>query len=196
MIFFDRHKIKFGLIHKTKVDRNTWMFDKEHVELKNLKSLKRKNEYTGIRQLRNNLIPKNEIYYNSSGKPLLDLDNRYISVSHSAQSICLGLSDKPIGIDIEKIDQRILKVRSKYVNDEEKKLYEYDSLEELTILWTIKECLYKLHNIKGLSFKNDLNVISRNKNEHFFEVKGDKGIHKHLLRHEKIDNEILTYNIT
>ena len=196
MIFFDRHKIKFGLIHKTNVDENSWMFEKEQVELKNIRSLKRKNEYTGVRQLRNKLIPKNEIYYNSTGKPFLGIGNGHISVSHSVQSICLGLSDIPLGIDLEKIDKRILKVRSKYVNNEEKKFYEFDSLEELTILWTIKECLYKLHDIKGLSFKNDLRVISRNSNEHCFEVKDDNGNHKHLLRHEKIGNEILTYNIT
>lgn len=196
MIFFDRHKIKFGIIHKTNVDYNSWMLDNEQVELKNLKSLKRENEYIGIRQLRNKLIPNKEIHYNSTGKPFLQLDNRYISVSHSTQSICLGLSDLPLGIDLEKIDKRVLKVRSKYINVEDKKFYEFDSTEDLTILWTIKECLYKLHDIKGMSFKNDICAISRNNNEHCFQVKSENGYQKHILRHEKIGNEILTYNFT
>ena len=59
----------------------------------------------------------------------------------------------------------------------------------------VKECLYKLHDIKGLSFKNDIRALSRNKNEHYFELQTKNGIQKHLLIHEKIDNEILTYNI-
>ena len=71
----------------------------------------------------------------------------------------------------------------------------YNSVEDLTILWTIKECLYKLHDIKGLSFKNDIRALSRNNNDHYFAVHTKNGIQKHRLIHEKIDNEILTYNI-
>ena len=171
------------------------MLNEENVELNKINSLERKNEFIGIRQLRNELIPNKPILYNSNGKPFVDKCENHISVSHSSKSICLAISKFPLGIDIEGIDERVLRIKTKYVNIEDKKHYQYNSVEDLTILWTIKECLYKLHDIKGLSFKNDIRALSRNENEHYFEVQTKNGIEKHLLIHEKIDNEILTYNI-
>lgn len=195
MIFFERHKIKFGSIKKTSVDLNTLMLNEENAELIKIKSLQRKNEFIGIRQLRNELIPNKPIFYNANGKPFVDKRENHISVSHSSKSICLAISKFPLGIDIEGIDERVLRIKTKYVNIEDKKYYRYNSVEELTILWTIKECLYKLYDIKGLSFKNDIRALSRNNNDHYFAVHTKNGIQKHRLIHEKIDNEILTYNI-
>ena len=195
MIFFERHKIKFGILNKTSIDLNTLMINEENAELKKIKSLQRKNEFIGIRHLRNELIPNKPILYNSNGKPYVDECENHISVSHSSKSICLAVSKLPLGIDIEGIDERVMRVKAKYVNIEDKKYYKYNSVEDLTILWTIKECLFKLYDIKGLSFKNDIRALSRNNNEHYVEVQTKNDIQKHLLMHEKIDNEILTYNI-
>ena len=135
------------------------MLDNEQVELKNLKSLKRENEYIGIRQLRNKLIPNKEIHYNSTGKPFLQLDNRYISVSHSTQSICLGLSDFPLGIDLEKIDKRVLKVRSKYINIEDKNGFSVPRSKYLYMLLRmklVKSTWYRLEQrivkLKGVQY--------------------------------------------
>ena len=195
MIFFERHKINFGILNKTSVDSNTLLLNEENAELIKIKSLQRKNEFIGIRQLRNQLIPNKPILYNSNGKPFVDKCENHISVSHSSKSICLAISKFPLGIDIEGIDERVLRIKPKYVNIEDKKHYRYNSVEDLTILWTIKECLYKLYDIKGLSFKNDIRALSRNNNDHYFAVHTKNGIQKHRLIHEKIDNEILTYNI-
>ena len=195
MIFFERHKIKFGILNKTSVDLNTLMLNEENVELKKINSLQRKNEFIGIRQLRNQLIPNKPILYNSNRKPFFDKCENHISVSHSLKSICLAISKFPLGIDIEGVDERVMRIKTKYVNIEDKKHYRYNSVEDLTILWTIKECLYKLNDIKGLSFKNDIRALSRNKNEHYFAVQTKNGTQKHRLIHEKIDSEILTYNI-
>jgi len=195
VIFFERHKIKFGILNKTSIDLNTLMINEENAELKKIKSLQRKNEFIGIRHLRNELIPNKPILYNSNGKPYVDECENHISVSHSSKSICLAVSKLPLGIDIEGIDERVMRVKAKYVNIEDKKYYKYNSVEDLTILWTIKECLFKLYDIKGLSFKNDIRALSRNNNEHYVEVQTKNDIQKHLLMHEKIDNEILTYNI-
>lgn len=195
MIFFERHKIKFGMLNKTSVDLNTLMLNEENAELIKINSLQRKNEFIGIRQLRNQLIPNEPILYNSNGKPFLGRCKNHISVSHSSKSNCLAISKSPIGIDIEGIDERVMRIKTKYVNIEDKKHYQYNSVEDLTILWTIKECLYKLYDLKGLNFKNDIRVLSRNNNEHYFEVNTKNGRQKHRLIHEKIEDEILTYNI-
>ena len=195
MIFFERHKINFGILNKTSVDSNTLLLNEENAELIKIKSLQRKNEFIGVRQLRNQLIPNKPILYNSNGKPLVNKCENHISVSHSSKNICLAISKSPLGIDIEGIDERVLRIKTKYVNIEDKKHYQYNSVEDLTILWTIKECLYKLYDIKGLSFKNDIRALSRNNNDHYFAVQTKNGTQKHRLIHEKIDSEILTYNI-
>jgi len=171
------------------------MLDNEIVESKKIQNLKRKNEFTGIRQLRNELLPKKEIIYSSTGKPSLIDDTTQLSISHSSQSICVAISDSPLGIDIEKIDDRILKVRAKFVNCEEKQFYAYDSIEDLTILWTIKESIYKLLDISGISFLDDIQIIERNRGEHTCLVQVNGMRKTYTLKHEKINNEILTYNI-
>ena len=195
MIFFKRLHIKFGIIQKADVDSSSWMLEEEIAELNKTHSLKRKNEYTGIRQLRNELLPKKQIIYNPTGKPSLMNDSTNLSISHSANSICLAISDIPLGIDIEKMDKRILNVKSKFVNCEEKRLYGFDSIEDLTILWTIKECIYKLYDIKGLRFMEDIQIIERNGDEHTCIVKANGMQYTHTLKHEEINHEILTYNI-
>ena len=196
MIVFQRGNTKFGLLQKENIDPESWMSKGELDEIELLRNTKRKLEFIGVRQLRNQLIPNTEIEYNSKGKPSIKGKGKYLSISHSEATVFMGASNIPLGIDIEQINKRILRVLSKFTHKDESKLYAFDSLEDLTILWTIKESMYKLYSRKGLSFKEDIRVVGRSGNEHECILKTDDVKFSHLLRHEKLNNEILTYNIT
>ncbi len=196
VLLIEKENRRIGLLKKEDIDFQTWLSDLETDHFKEYHFENRKREFIGVRQIRNSLLPNESIVKEPSGKPKLLSDEHHISVSHSKTSVCLGVSSEPIGLDIEEINPRILRVTTKFVNPMEEKFYAIDSEEDLTILWTIKESVYKLCNNKGMSFKNDIIVTARTKNRHTCKVKTSKGERKFFLKHERIEDEILTYNCT
>ena len=196
VIFFKKGNTNFGLISKTKIDQNTFLEENEKQDILKITNPQRRIEFKGVRQLRNELIPGAEIFYDSSGKPKTSLKDTCLSISHSAHSVLMGVSPFTIGIDIEEIHPRILKVQSKFVHPEELIHYSHDMIEDLTILWTIKESAYKLCGISGLHFKNEIRAVERNNNKHRCIVQLDLGERQIYFEHERINNEIITYNCT
>ena len=196
MIFFKKGNTRFGLLSKTKIDQNTFLKEKEKEQCQKINHSERRLEFKGVRQLRNELIPNADIEYDSNGKPKTSLKDTHISISHSSKSVLMAISNVPIGIDVEEIHPRILKIQSKFVHSEETKIYSCKSIEDLILLWTIKESAYKLCGVYGLSFKNEIRVLDRNKNQHKCIVKTNTGELEFYFEHERINNEIITYNCT
>jgi phosphopantetheinyl transferase len=196
VIFIERGNTNIGLLKKVDVDSQTWMSEIELERLNGFQFENRKREFLGVRQIRNQLCPNESIINEPNGKPKFLSSTLHLSVSHSKESVCMGISKSPIGLDIEGIGPRILRVKEKFVNQKEMALYSIESQEDLTILWTIKESVYKLCNIQGLSFKNDIIAYQRSNNEHKCSVRTSEGEKEFTLMHDKFNNEILTYNCT
>lgn len=79
------------------------------------------------------------------GRPVCE--KGYISVSHSGEFALCAVSEKPVGVDIEK--QRILTEKaSRYILGDDKGKYENN---ELLRIWTVKEAFSKLTG-EGLRF--------------------------------------------
>lgn len=92
------------------------------------------------------------IVYNEFGKPSLKNNECYFNVSHSGPlSVCV-VSDRQIGVDIEKIKYRE-KVVDKAFNEEERKILNESENKDtiFTTMWTIKESYVKMLGI-GLSY--------------------------------------------
>ncbi len=102
----------------------------------------------------------NDLFYDSLGKPHLR-DGTYISITHSFTFTGIIVSTElPVGIDIEKQREKILKIAHKFTPIEE-----YGSLSDpknlirkLTVVWGAKESLYKISSILGLSFLKNINI--------------------------------------
>lgn len=101
-----------------------------------------------------------DLFYDSLGKPHLR-DGTYISITHSFTFTGIIVSTElPVGIDIEKQREKMLKIAHKFTPIEE-----YGSLSDpknlirkLTVVWGAKESLYKISSILGLSFLNNINI--------------------------------------
>ena len=100
-----------------------------------------------------------DLYYDEEGKPHLK-DGNHISITHSFEFSGIIVSQKPIGIDIEKQRDKILKIAPKFTP-----LEEYHTLaneeaivRKLTIVWGAKEGIYKLVGIPGLLFLHHIYV--------------------------------------
>ena len=101
-----------------------------------------------------------DLYYDSNGKPHLK-DGKFISITHSFIFSAVIISDNEVGIDIEKQREKIAIIAHKFVD------YEFDYLEKtsedyikkLTVIWGVKESLYKLFATPGMLFREHFFVI-------------------------------------
>ena len=85
-----------------------------------------------------------EIYYNDCGKPLMDFC--FFSISHSADMVICAVSDKPVGVDIERV--REIKRAGHYPLFTSDEASDINSSENPSLrfleLWTQKEAYTKL----------------------------------------------------
>lgn len=144
IIFINNNDISYDNLKKTYLKLNNQ--DKNRV-LKINKS-KKISFLTGRYLLSKENIDISKIYYNSNNKPLIK--GLYFSISHSFNYTILVISNKNIGIDMEKIrkiDNKTIKYILKNKYDINKKNLNILCLKE----FTKKEAYIKL---KGLSLKN------------------------------------------
>jgi len=101
-----------------------------------------------------------DLYYDENGKPHLK-DGKYISITHSFTFSGVIVSDFKVGIDIEKQREKIGVIAHKFMEYEFQYLNkdEADYINKLTVIWCIKESLYKLFATPGLSFLQHTLVI-------------------------------------
>lgn len=100
-----------------------------------------------------------DLFYDDFGKPHLK-DGKQISITHSFHFTGIIVSEKKVGIDIEKQRNKILKIASKFTP-----LKEYHTvanedalIRKLTIVWGGKESIYKLMAEPGLGFLQHINI--------------------------------------
>ncbi|WP_299105793.1 4'-phosphopantetheinyl transferase superfamily protein [uncultured Winogradskyella sp.] len=101
-----------------------------------------------------------DLFYDHNGKPHLK-DGKHISITHSFTFSGVIVSDKEVGIDIEKRRDKIVKIAHKFVDYEFNyiKPTDKDYINRLTIIWGIKESLYKLFATPGMLFNKHFLVI-------------------------------------
>lgn len=114
-----------------------------------------------------------EIGHFANGAPFLFGLTSRISVTHTAHLLAVATLPKTpeanlsqfaprtaMGIDAERLDrEQVLRVRDKFLSDEEKAIVSEDSLEANIIAWTSK-ALYKAAMTEGLDFRNDITIKS------------------------------------
>lgn len=111
-----------------------------------------------------------DLFYDAFGKPHLKAESqmskvksqeinninskqKHISISHSHEFSCICISYKPVGIDIEICKEKTLKIASRYMDITHlDNLTVADKIKKATIIWGIKESIFKLKNEKGISF--------------------------------------------
>jgi 4'-phosphopantetheinyl transferase len=136
--------------------------DEEHI-FSCLKTPTRKQHWLSYRLILPFLVHENElsaISYDEYGKPYLNNGVRHISVSHSGKfSALIASPTHSVGIDIEHIEDKILNISHKFLNDKEiKETGTNPSLESLYVIWAAKEALYKLHGKRNILFREHLYI--------------------------------------
>jgi len=101
-----------------------------------------------------------DLFYDDNGKPHLK-DGKCISITHSFLFVGVIVSNAEVGIDIEKQRDKIARIAPKFIDYEFNYLKEESDnyINELTIIWCVKESLYKLFATPGMVFKDHFLVI-------------------------------------
>ena len=108
-------------------------------------------------------FPYHTMVYPSAGRPYVPGDRYFFSLTHSGNMAAAIVSKSlAVGIDMERISDRVLRVRHKFLSQEEwdwvQGQGEELQRELLTLLWTVKEAVYKWRNLPGTIFSQDIIV--------------------------------------
>jgi 4'-phosphopantetheinyl transferase len=158
-------------------------------------STKRKYEFLSTRILKEHFFPNTTILYTKDGAPFIK-GIPHISISHSKNFSAIAYSSTHVlGLDIEPISSKALRLSSKFLNDNEIALLDVN--DELTMVraWSCKEALLKLTRRKGIIFKRDLLINDFNDQQLFSCTfsKDNKWYHVDLLSIVKEDM-VITIN--
>ena len=156
-----------NLLPKTRVviwEINESLHDLESKVLLNEYSIKllnqkkseiQKKQFLAIRNIFKLLsIEDNEVKYDKVGKPIFS-QNKILSISHSGNYATVITSDNPVGIDIEKISDKAMKIKHKFLHIELNYPQELNNQISL-VYWNIKESIYKAVGITGIDFKKNI----------------------------------------
>ena len=126
-----------------------------------MKSILHQQGFMSIRQLLKQAGYKDaDVFYDEFGKPHLK-DKNYLSISHSFTFTAIIISEKkPVGIDVEKQRDKIVKIAHKFTPIEEyNTIANHEALvSKLTIVWGAKESLYKIYGKKKLQFLHHIYI--------------------------------------
>lgn len=105
-----------------------------------------------------------DLTYDEYGKPHLS-DGKHISISHSHEFSCICISDVLMGIDLEKLKEKTLKIAPRFMDVKHlENLSVAEQIEKATVIWGVKESIFKIKNEKGISFPEHIS-------EHNFDLK-------------------------
>ena len=158
------------------------------LNISNHTSEKRKKEQLTTRLLVTEILPNKTIIYNKFGAPELD-NGQHISISHSAGLVAVIISHEKTGLDIEKISEKTLLLASKFVS--EKNLINLDK-EKSTLIWCLKEAIYKWEQKGGVDFIKDIIITEFTHKEHGKVIAFLKN-KKLNLNYQKINDHYLVY---
>ena len=149
---------------------------------------KRKKEYLASRLLLKDIAPNTKITYNEYSAPGLE-NGEHISISHSKNLVAIIISKQKVGLDIEKISEKPLRLSSRFISDN---THQNLTKEKATLIWCCKEAIYKWYQKGNIDFIKDIKL-------HNFEI-AEKGIltaefktERLFLNYQKINNHYLVY---
>ena len=165
-----------GIIKKISSKNNSlvciWKITETYDELElltdertNIKSRLKQKEFLASRILVKEICQLYNAKYlgidkDKNGKPFLINSNYHISITHKYPYIGVIIDKKKCGIDIERIDKKIKKIQSKFLDNNEVNEVN-DSERKMTVFWSIKETAYKINGetipLKKIKVKEENN---------------------------------------
>ena len=137
----------------TSLFRAVSLRDTSLFRLEGMKSEEHQKGFLAVRMLLQHLgYTDYDLTYDEAGKPHLS-DGKHISISHSHEFSCICISDELMGIDLEKLKEKTLKIAPRFMEVKHlENLSTSEQIEKATVIWGVKESIFKIKNEKGISF--------------------------------------------
>jgi 4'-phosphopantetheinyl transferase EntD len=174
--FINRSKIGIAPINK---DSETLLSQLEYADryLPFIEKMteKRKCEWLTVRTLLKTLSgEEKEISYQPNGKPFLSDRSYHVSISHTNYKeladqtrtgklsgyVAMVLNEeKKVAIDIEMISPRVLKIKDRFLSEEESKAISVDAgIVHLLLHWSAKESVFKILDAENVDFQSKIHI--------------------------------------
>ena len=141
-----------------------------------------------------------EILYRENGKPYLTVDVP-VSISHSYDwlAVLFSFNGIEVGVDIEKVRDKILNIKEKFLSPKELEEVKGAPLEKYTVYWCVKEALYKTLGIAGLDFSEQILVEDFSYSQTGGDINADVLVattkKRYILHYQAVGNYILVYTL-
>lgn len=145
-------------------------------------------------------VPKEALILNKANRaPYFPHLSYSISISHcdGYVAVLLGKNGNPVGLDIEICNEKIMRVADRFISEEEQ-APDHQTILAQTLCWSVKEAVFKLLDIPGITFKSELRIQNWDKQtaevavEHT-NFKGTVAVHYRVL--EQIPGLVLAYTV-
>lgn len=143
--------------------KNVKLKDSSLARLEGMKSESHQKGFLAVRMLlQHNDYTDFDLYYDGFGKPHIkpqgcSIKDIEISISHSNDFSALVISEQKVGFDMEILKEKTLKLAPRYMDVSHlKNLSREDELIKATVVWGIKESVFKIKNVIGISFKDHI----------------------------------------
>lgn len=177
--------------------------EREHTILSKLNKGKRTLHWLSTRVLLRNMLdtpgyidcPSDE-----HGKPYLANFPYKISLTHSYDYVSVMMSkNREVGIDLELIKPKILRIASKFMKDEELEFIHPDhEILQLYACWCAKEAVYKLQGNRGVSFRENMTIQPfdyQNQGVMFLQLQSETRHQTFRVHYERFQEYMLGYVI-
>jgi phosphopantetheinyl transferase len=143
-------------------------------------------------------VPYPGFFKDEHGKSQVMNGNGFVSLSHTeGLAGAIFHRDTPVGIDMDFIREKILKIGSRFLDKSELEFLEKDPLH-YTMAWSAKESIFKCQGKRGVSFRE--NILLEPFPSDATIIKGkvrgtDFADHHYQVQVRVISNVVLTYTI-
>lgn len=131
-----------------------------------------------------------ELEKDENGKPVLK--DGFVSISHDSIFVAVMISKKICGIDLQSVTPKVLRVKHKYY-DEDDALLVGDEVVFQTLIWSMKEALYKVYGDPMVYFKEHIRILSIDKNTAICQILHPDYTGDFKLTIKKIDDLFLVF---
>ncbi len=158
------------------------------LRLESMKSESHRKGFLAVRMLLQEIgYSDYDLFYDDFGKPHLQ-DGKHISISHSNDFSAVVISNEILGLDIEQLKEKTLKIAPRFMQIHHLEGLSFEEkLKKSTVVWGIKEAIFKIKNEKGISFpehifekpfdlkdKKAVGILQFNGKEEFFNAHFDQ----------------------
>jgi len=131
--------------------------------LQSMKSESHQKGFLAVRMLLQHLDYTDfDLYYDTFGKPHIkpqgcSIKDIEISISHSNDFSAIVISEQKVGLDLEQLKEKALRIAPRFMDVSHlENLSEEEKIKKATVVWGIKESIFKIKNEKGISFPNHI----------------------------------------